>query len=49
MTRKGNCFDNAVIESFFGALKAGYFSGSLGHGDVIARTATNLTAICIWQ
>ena len=23
--RKGNCFDNAVIESFFGTLKAEYF------------------------
>jgi len=22
MSRKGNCFDNAAIESFFGALKA---------------------------
>lgn len=25
MSRKGNCFDNAVIESLFGALKAEYF------------------------
>ena len=25
MIRKGNCFDNAVIESFFGTLKAEYF------------------------
>jgi len=25
MSRKGNCFDNAVIESFFGTLKAEYF------------------------
>ena len=25
MGRKGNCFDNAVIESFFGILKAEYF------------------------
>lgn len=25
MNRKGNCFDNAVIESFFGTLKAEYF------------------------
>lgn len=24
MSRKGNCFDNAVIESFFGTLKAEY-------------------------
>ena len=24
-SRKGNCFDNAVIESFFGTLKAEYF------------------------
>jgi putative transposase len=25
ISRKGNCFDNAVIESFFGTLKAEYF------------------------
>ncbi|MEF9965325.1 MAG: IS3 family transposase [Comamonas sp.] len=25
MSRKGNCFDNAVIESFCGTLKVGYF------------------------
>jgi putative transposase len=25
MSRKGSCFDNAVIESFFGTLKAEYF------------------------
>ena len=25
MSRRGNCFDNAVIESFFGTLKAEYF------------------------
>ena len=25
MTRKGNCFNNTVIESFFGTLKAEYF------------------------
>jgi transposase InsO family protein len=25
MNRKRNCFDNAVIESFFGTLKAEYF------------------------
>lgn len=25
MSRKGNCFDNAAIESFFGTLKAKYF------------------------
>ncbi len=25
MSRKGNCFDNAVIESFFGTLKAEYY------------------------
>lgn len=25
MSRKGNCFDNAPIESFFGTLKAEYF------------------------
>ena len=25
MSRKGNCFDNAVIESFFGTLKAAYY------------------------
>lgn len=24
MSRKGNCFENAVIESFFGTLKAEY-------------------------
>ena len=24
MSRKGNCFDNAVIESFFGTLQAEY-------------------------
>ena len=26
MSRKGNCFDNAAIESFFGTLKAEYFN-----------------------
>ncbi|MBU6466626.1 MAG: IS3 family transposase, partial [Burkholderiales bacterium] len=25
MSRKGNCFDNAAIESFFGTLKAEYY------------------------
>ena len=25
MSRRGNCFDNAVIESFFGTLKAEYY------------------------
>ncbi len=25
MSRKGNCFDNAAIESFFGTLEAEYF------------------------
>ena len=25
MSRKGNCFDNAAIESFFGTLEAKYF------------------------
>ena len=25
MSRKGNCLDNAAIESFFGTLKAEYF------------------------
>ena len=25
MGRKGNCFDNAAIESFFGTLKAEYY------------------------
>lgn len=25
MSRKGNCFDNAAMESFFGTLKAEYF------------------------
>ena len=25
-SRKGNCFDSAVIESFFGTLKAEYFN-----------------------
>ena len=25
MSRKGNCFDNAAIESFFGTLKIEYF------------------------
>ncbi|TBU96239.1 hypothetical protein DNJ95_07450 [Stutzerimonas kirkiae] len=25
MSRKGNCFDNAAIESFFGTLKSEYF------------------------
>lgn len=25
MSRKGNCLDNAVVESFFGTLKSEYF------------------------
>jgi putative transposase len=25
MNRKGNCFDNAIIERFFGTLKGEYF------------------------
>ena len=25
MSRRGNCFDNAVIKSFFGTLKAEYY------------------------
>lgn len=25
ISRRGNCFDNAAIESFFGTLKAEYF------------------------
>ena len=25
MSRKGNCFDNAAIESFFGTLKTEFF------------------------
>lgn len=25
MSRKGNCFDNAAMESFFGTLKSEYF------------------------
>jgi transposase InsO family protein len=25
MSRKGNCYDNAAMESFFGTLKAEYF------------------------
>lgn len=25
LSRKGNCFDNAAIESFFGTLKAEYY------------------------
>lgn len=25
MSRKGNCFDNAAIESFFGTLKTEYY------------------------
>ena len=25
MSRKGNCFDNAAMESFFGTLKAEFF------------------------
>jgi len=30
MSRKGNCFDNAVVENFFGHLKAEMY-----HGDYI--------------
>ena len=32
MSRKGNCFDNAVIESFFGTLKAEYFHLAMLNG-----------------
>ncbi len=32
MSRKGNCFDNAVIESFFGTLKAEYFQLAMLNG-----------------
>ncbi len=38
MTRKGNCFDNAVIESFFGTLTADYFHLSTpGNIETIKR------------
>ena len=32
MSRKGNCFDNAAIESFFGTLKAEYFHLAMLNG-----------------
>jgi putative transposase len=35
MSRKGNCFDNAAIESFFGTLKAEFFH--LGEFDDLAQ------------
>lgn len=38
MSRRGNCFDNAVIESFFGTLKAEYYHLAT-HADVAALEA----------
>ena len=35
MSRKGDCFDNAAIESFFGTLKAEFFH--LGKFDSLAQ------------
>ena len=29
MSRKGNCLDNSVIESFFGMLKSEFFYGQI--------------------
>ncbi len=29
MSRKGNCYDNAVIENFFGLLKSEFFNGQV--------------------
>ena len=33
MSRKGNCYDNAVIESFFGVLKSEFFNNSTFQTD----------------
>ena len=40
MSRKGNCFDNAAIESFFGTLKVEFFR--LTKIDSIAQLETGL-------
>jgi hypothetical protein len=38
MSRKGNCFDNAAMESFFGTLKAEYFHlTDFGHRRIAGR------------
>lgn len=51
MSRKGNCFDNAAIESFFGTLKAEYFRlaaptsiDALEEGCMITSTTTTTSA-----
>ena len=41
MSRKGNCFDNAVIESFFGTLKAEYFHLSKVEGIEALEAGVN--------
>lgn len=41
MSQKGNCFDNAVIESFFGTLKAEYFHLEKCDGPVRLETGVH--------
>lgn len=42
MSRRGNCLDNAVIESFFGTLKAEYFHlATLGSLDELGAGVHN--------
>jgi transposase InsO family protein len=46
MSRVGNCYDNAVVESFFGALKAECVTGQFA-AQAIART-TSFENIEVW-
>ena len=39
MSRKGNCWDNAVVESFFGQLKNELVCGQIFHSVDKAKTA----------
>ena len=41
MSRKGNCFDSAVIESFFGTLKAEYYHLATLDGIVALEAGVN--------
>lgn len=42
MSREGNCYDNAVIESFFGLVKSEFFYNTLF--DSVEDFQTKLTA-----
>ena len=46
MSRKGNCYDNSVMENFFGQLKSGMLHGE--HFEDLGELRVEIQAYIHW-